>query len=118
MLAYERGSGLFAAGLLAPHAAGYEHIRAAYAWDASSLVSSHNDPNPRNIIFDGDRLWLVDWETAFRNDPLTDVAILADNFAPTPDLEDVLLQAWFGGAPDRHLRARLILMRQLTRLYY
>ena len=36
--------------------------------DASSCVSSHNDPNPRNIIFDGERLC---WSTGkpYRNDP-------------------------------------------------
>jgi len=61
---------------LDPHLEGFETIRAAYPWDASALVSSHNDPNPRNILFDGQRLWLVDWELRFRNDPLTDIAIL------------------------------------------
>jgi aminoglycoside phosphotransferase (APT) family kinase protein len=118
LLGFVRRSNVFAPGLLDRHQEGFERIREAYPWDATSLVSSHNDPNPRNIIFDGDRLWLVDWETAFRNDSLTDLAILADSLAPTPDLEEVLLQARFGSAPDRHLRARLILMRLLTRLYY
>jgi aminoglycoside phosphotransferase (APT) family kinase protein len=89
-----------------------------YPWNASSPVSGHNDPNPRNIIFDGERLWLIDWETAFRNDPLTDVAILAENFAGTPELEEALLQGWLERPADRELRARLVLMRQLTRLYY
>jgi hypothetical protein len=118
MLAFVRGSGLFAAGLLDPHLEGFQRIRAAYAWDAASLVSSHNDPNPRNILFDGERLWLIDWETAYRNDPLTDVAILVENLAPTPSLEEALLIAWRGTTPDPTLRARLLLMRQLTRLYY
>jgi Ser/Thr protein kinase RdoA (MazF antagonist) len=81
-------------------------------------VSSHNDPNPRNILFDGTRLWLVDWETAGRNDPFIDVAILVDSLAPTPALRDALLQAWLGRTPDRAALARLTLARQLTRLYY
>ena len=118
MLGFIRGSGMFAAGLLDAHAAGFERIRQVYPWNASSPVSSHNDPNPRNIIFDGERLWLIDWETAFRNDPLTDVAILAENFAGTPELEDALLQGWLERPADRELRARLVLMRQLTRIYY
>jgi aminoglycoside phosphotransferase (APT) family kinase protein len=115
---FVRGSRLFADGLLDPHAEAFERVRAAYRWDASTLVSSHNDPNPQNILFDGDRLWLVDWETAYRNDPLTDVAILVENFAQTPELERALVEAWFGGEPGRALRARLVLMRQFTRLYY
>jgi aminoglycoside phosphotransferase (APT) family kinase protein len=115
---FVRGSRLFAAGLLDPHAEGLERVRAAYRWDGSALVSSHNDPNTQNVIFDGERLWLVDWETSYRNDPLTDVAILLDNFAQTPELERALVEAWLGAEPDRALRARLALMRQLTRLYY
>jgi aminoglycoside phosphotransferase (APT) family kinase protein len=109
---------VFAPGLLDPFVEAFGRIREVYPWDASQHVSSHNDPNPRNILFDGKRLWLIDWETAYRNDPLTDIAILAENFAPTPELENVLLESWLGRAPDSAFRARLLLMRQLTRLYY
>jgi aminoglycoside phosphotransferase (APT) family kinase protein len=112
------GSGLFTAGLLDRHQEGFERIRAAYPWDSKALVSSHNDPHPGNILFDGDRLWLIDWETAYRNDPLVDVAIFTMYFAASPELEAVLLRSWLGRAPDRALRARLVLMRQLTRVFY
>lgn len=108
----------FAPGLLDPHAAAFVRIREAWPWDAAGTVPSHNDPNPRNILFDGARLWLVDWETAYGSDPFVDVAILADNFAPTPDLEAALLEAWSGRAPDAMMRAKLALMRPMTRLYY
>jgi Ser/Thr protein kinase RdoA (MazF antagonist) len=109
---------VFAAGVLQPHAQALEWISAVYPWDADERVASHNDPNPRNILFDGERLWLVDWETAYRNDPMTDLAILAENFAPTDELKDTLLASWCGRAPDEQLRARLHVMRVLTRLYY
>lgn len=111
-------SGLYVPGLLDGHRDGFERIREVYQWDESALVSSHNDPHPGNILFDGERLWLIDWETAYRNDPLVDVAILTMYFAATPDLEERLLLSWLGHAPDRLLRARLILMRQLVRLFY
>jgi len=112
------GSGLFAAGLLDRHQEGFERIREAYPWDSSALVSSHNDPHPDNILFDGERLWLIDWETAYRNDPLVDVAIFTLYLAAAPELEGMLLQSWLGRTPDRALRARLVLMRQLVRLFY
>jgi Ser/Thr protein kinase RdoA (MazF antagonist) len=118
MLTLVSGSPLFAPGLLDPYREGFERIREVYPWDAASFVSSHNDPNPRNILFDGTRLWLIDWETAGRNDPFIDVAILVDSLAPTPALRDALLRAWLGRAPDRAVHARLMLARQLTRLYY
>lgn len=118
MLAVLRHSRLFAPGLLDPHHEGLERICEAYPWDAAARVSSHNDPNPRNIIFDGQRLWLIDWESAFRNDPLVDIAILTHEIAPTPELESVLLRAWLGRAPDRAIHARLVLMRGMTQLFY
>ena len=118
MLERLRKSGGFAAGLLDPHAENFARLRAAYRWDAATLVSSHNDPNPGNILYDGERLWLIDWETAFRNDPLVDIAIFAENFAATEELEVALLGAWGGQPPSRELRARLTLMRAMTRLYY
>ncbi len=111
-------TGLFAAGVLDPCTERLENISRAYRAGSSSLVSSHNDLIPANILFDGTRLWLVDWESAYRNDPLVDVATVADNLARTSELEDVLLQAWLQRAPDEALRARLALVRALTRLYY
>jgi hypothetical protein len=108
----------FAPGDLDPHAEGLARIRAALPWDSSSLVSCHNDPNPRNILFDGERVWLVDWELAFGNDPLVDIAILTTELAETPELEDALLEAAFSLKPNRPLRARLGVIRLLTRLFY
>ncbi|HEY2885643.1 MAG TPA: phosphotransferase [Rhizomicrobium sp.] len=118
MLDRLRKSGVFAAGLLDPHAESFARLREACRWDAAMLVSSHNDPNPGNILYDGERLWLIDWETAFRNDPLVDVAIFAENFAATPELETALLETWSGQRPSRELQARLTLVRAMTRLYY
>ena len=112
-----RRSGLFRDGLLDPHAEGLARVRAAYRFDGPA-VSCHNDPNRQNVLYDGERLWLVDWELAFRNDPLIDVAILAENFAPTPEGAEALLRAWLGREPDRAVRARLVLARQLARAFY
>jgi len=73
---------------------------------------------PGNILFDGERVWLVDWELAFGNDPLVDIAILTTELAETPELEDALLEAAFSLKPNRPLRARLGVIRLLTRLFY
>jgi aminoglycoside phosphotransferase (APT) family kinase protein len=118
MLAGLGASHFFAPGQLEPHAEGLARISAALPWDAASLVSCHNDPNPRNILFDGERVWLIDWELARRNDPLVDVAILTTDLAETPELEQALLEATFGLQPNSRLRARLHVIRLLTRLFY
>lgn len=111
-------TGLFAPGVLEPCTEHFNRIREDYTWDSVGLVSGHNDPLPRNILFDGARLWMIDWESAYRNDPLVDVAIMLDNFAPAPALENAFLHAWLGHPPDDALYDRLHLVRALTRLYY
>jgi aminoglycoside phosphotransferase (APT) family kinase protein len=104
--------------LLDPHRDAFERLRAAYPWDESTVVSSHNDSHPGNILFDGERLWLIDWETAYRNDPVVDLAIMTLYLADTPDLQEALLQAWRGRPSDPELRARVYLMRQFALLFY
>lgn len=111
-------TGLFAPGVLDPCTEHLARIRETYLWDTTEALSSHNDPVPRNVLFDGQRLWLVDWESAYRNDPLVDVAIALDSFAPSPALEQVLLRAWLGGEPGAALSDRLAKVRTFTRLYY
>jgi hypothetical protein len=111
-------TGLFAPGVLDPVNERLAEIRETYVWDRANSVSCHNDPVPGNILFDGRRLWLIDWEGGCRNDPLIDVSIVMDHLARTSELEEALLQAWLGRTPDEALRARLSLARALTRLYY
>lgn len=111
-------TGLFAPGVLDRCNDHLERIRAAYIWDEANSVSSHNDSLPANILFDGNRLWLIDWESAYRTDPLVDLAVVGDSFARTPELEEILHRAWLGRPLDEALRDRLRLVRALTRLYY
>jgi aminoglycoside phosphotransferase (APT) family kinase protein len=111
-------TGLFASGVLDPVTERLHRLGEAYVWDPSQSVSSHNDLVPRNLLFDGERLWLIDWESAYRNDPLVDVAIALDQFAPSPEWQRLLLEAWAGHAPDEAVSARLGLVRAFTRLYY
>ena len=118
LFAHVRRTGLFGAGVLDAHVERLERLRETYDAGATRLVSSHNDPTPNNILFDGERLWLIDWESACRNDPLFDTAIVLDQFGRSQELEDVLLKAWFGRAPDEALQARLAPVRALTHLFY
>ena len=49
----------------------------------------HADVLPENVIDDGSRLWLVDWEYAGAGEPAVDLAIMTMNF----DLSDHQLEA-------------------------
>jgi thiamine kinase-like enzyme len=70
------------------------------------LVFGHNDLLAANLIDDGARLWLIDWDYAGFNSPLFDLSNLASNNEFTPEMEEWLLQAYFGEAPDASLRRR------------
>ncbi|MCP1915134.1 aminoglycoside phosphotransferase (APT) family kinase protein [Bradyrhizobium elkanii] len=107
-------TGLFAPGVLDRCNAHLARIRAAYAWDEVNSVSSHNDSLPANILFDGNRLWMIDWESAYRTDPLVDLAIVGDSLARTPELESILHRAWLGRRLDEARRARLAHVRALS----
>ena len=111
-------TGLFATGVLDPYTERLERIRDAYVFDPAQGVSSHNDPVPRNILFDGKRLWLIDWESAYRNDPLVDMAITTDNLGGRSEFEEAMIVEWLGRVPDAAIRRRFTLVRALTRLYY
>jgi len=41
------------------------------------VVLSHNDVNPTNLVYDGARILLLDWDTAGPNDPFYDLAAIS-----------------------------------------
>jgi thiamine kinase-like enzyme len=65
-----------------------------------TLVFGHNDLLPANILDDGARLWLLDFDYAGFNSPLFDLANLASNNGFSADEENWLLSEYFGGRPD------------------
>jgi aminoglycoside phosphotransferase (APT) family kinase protein len=91
----------------------YARIAAAYSSLDSDLAPSHNDLfKPDNILFDGSRLWLVDWEAAFQNDRYADLAVAANMLVDTEEEEQIYLQEYFGAPPDSYQAARFYLMKQ------
>lgn len=81
-------------------------------------VSSHNDLNPRNLLYDGRRVWLIDWEAAFRADRYVDLAALANTFAADPEDEALLLRTYFNHEASDAERARLWLFRQVSHVFH
>jgi hypothetical protein len=97
----------------------YAQVAAVYPHHDPDMVSSHNDLfKPDNILFDGHRLWLVDWEAAFLNDRYADLAVVA-NLVVTNDAEEKrYLQEYFGEPPDEYQRARFFLAQQVAHMFY
>lgn len=70
-------------------------------------VFSHNDLLACNIIDDGNRLWLIDWDYAGFASPLFDLGGLSANNGFDDEDDAAMLRGYFGGPPDAALRRRL-----------
>jgi len=113
-----RASGILPPSGLYAMLSAFAALKAAYPRGETDLVSSHNDLNPSNILFDGERPWFVDWESAFAADRYVDLAAIANFFARSEAEREAVLAAYFGAALDDYRRARFFLMRQISRLFY
>ena len=69
-----------------------------------SIVFGHNDLLPANLIDDGGRLWLIDYEYAGFNTAMFDLAGAASNAGMDEGESDALLAAYLGAAPDASIR--------------
>ena len=75
----------------------------------------HNDLFPTNWLFDGKRLWLLDWEYAGIGSPKFDLGNLAANFRFDPAMEEHLLLSY--GTPITHrVKLELKAMKSLELL--
>jgi thiamine kinase-like enzyme len=97
------------AGELPRYLAAAERLEAAVG--PVEIVFGHNDLLAANLIDDGTRLWLVDWEYAGLNSPLFDLGGLASNNELTPDLEERLLELYFDAPAIDDLRRRYHAMK-------
>lgn len=96
----------------------HAQVAAVYPHHEPDMVSSHCDLKPENVVFDGNRAWLVDWEAAFRNDRYSDLAVFANFVAANEAEEQLYLREYFGKAPDQYQLARFFLMQQVVHLFY
>jgi len=96
----------------------YADVQKVYPRDDPHLVASHNDLKPQNILFDGNRIWLVDWESAFLNDEYVDLAIVANFFVKDEAHEESYLRAYFSEPAGEYRRARFYLAHQAVSMFY
>lgn len=97
----------------------HQQLLSLYLHNDSDMVSSHNDLfKPDNILFDGHRVWLVDWEAAFLNDRYADLAVVANLLVTNEAEERSYLQVYFGEPPDEYQLARFFLMQQVVHIFY
>ena len=90
-----------------------DEIARAFAISPDPAVPCHNDLLRANVLRDGDRLWLLDWEYAGMNDRAFDLGNLAVNNDLSAAAEEHLVGAYFGRVTPRTL-ARLRLMKIIS----
>ena len=74
------------------------------------IVFGHNDMLAANLLDDGERLWLVDWEYAGFNSPLFDLGGLASNSQASREAAENMMELYFERPVDQALRRRMAAM--------
>ena len=83
-------------------------IEAVLRATAGPTVPCHNDLLAANIMDDGDRLWLIDFEYSGNNDPGFELGNVWSEAALAPERLEHLVSCYFGGpSPLQTARARL-----------
>jgi thiamine kinase-like enzyme len=77
------------------------------------LVPSHCDPLCENFLDIGDRMYLIDYEYSGNFDPMWDLGDFSVEAGLDDEHDDVLMRAYFDGAPPPHDVARMIIYKAL-----
>jgi len=93
----------------------FDNIAALLARDPRRVVS-HNDVNPGNVLWDGTRAWLVDWEVAGLWHPYYDLAAFVTFLAMDAERAYGLLALQETSPANAAAREMFAAMRQLVAL--
>ncbi len=95
-----------------------EAVREALAAHPVALAPCHCDPLCENFLDSGERMWIVDWEYSGMNDPMWDLGDLSVEAGFTPEQDEALLAAYFGGPPDPFDRGRMVVYKAMCDLLW
>lgn len=93
----------------------FDELAALLARDKRRVVS-HNDVNPGNVLWDGARTWLVDWEVAALGHPYYDLAAFVTFLGLDPERAKALLRLQEQSPLDEEAFRTLAALRQLVAL--
>lgn len=94
----------------------YDRLCSVYLRVDGDMVSCNCNLKPENIVFDGQHVWLMNWQAAFVNDRYFDLAIAANYVIASDEDECRFLKEYFGQTPDEYQLARFFTMRQVTHM--
>jgi len=93
-------------------------VREALNAHPVALTACHCDPMCENMLDDGERMWIIDWEYSGMNDPLWDLGDFSveAGFAAHHDRE--MLEAYFGRSPTAFEEGRMTLYKAMCDLLW
>jgi thiamine kinase-like enzyme len=95
-----------------------EKVRAALGKRPLPLRPCHCDPLAENFLDTGERVYVIDWEYAGNNDPMWDLGDLSVEAGFSPEQDDALLNAYFGGKVRPTDRGRMVLYKAMCDLLW
>ena len=95
-----------------------EAVRAALSAHDLPSKPCHCDPMVENCIYDGEKMFIIDFEYAGNNDPMWDLGDLSveGDFSDEQDL--TLMTAYFGHAPDAFDVGRMVMYKAMCDLLW
>ncbi|MEM8686469.1 MAG: choline kinase family protein [Pseudomonadota bacterium] len=95
-----------------------EAVRAALQAHPLPSAACHCDPLCENFLDTGARMWIVDWEYSGMNDPMWDLGDLSVEGGFSPEQDEEMIQAYFGGEPRADERGRIIIYKAMCDLLW
>ncbi len=93
-------------------------VREALAARPLPLAPCHCDPLCENLLDDGRRMWLVDWEYSGMNDPMWDLGDLSVEAGFGPEHDRAMLEAYFEGPARPADRGRMVIYKAMCDLLW
>jgi len=100
-----------------PALAHLEHAEPLLAED-DRRTPSHNDLNPANVLWDGERAWLVDWEQSGLTHPYYDIAALSTMLIMDESTGLRLLTVQEGAPLSPDQVATFVALRRVAMVFY
>ncbi|MBR5328736.1 MAG: phosphotransferase family protein [Firmicutes bacterium] len=90
-----------------------KQVETAISEAAIPTVPCHNDPLAANFLYDGDKMYAIDWEFSGMNDCFYDLAAFIGATRLSAEAEEQFLTCYCNHPPTDHERARLIINKFL-----
>jgi len=93
-------------------------VRGALAARPLPLAPCHCDPMCENLLDDGQRMWLIDWEYSGMNDPMWDLGDLSVEAGFGPEHDREMLEVYFDGPVRPADLGRMVIYKAMCDLLW